>query len=542
MAPFFSVDAIDDRGAVWITEKGDSSKPRKKSDLNKKLPLTELATPKFWVLATGSETFSPSECFNAIIREAKCHPIKKLPKVEKPKREVAQTSSHQNDEAMPARYSEDSIALAFSGDYAEDYRYVAIWGRWMHYDGVRWAHDSTLKVYDLARKVCRSAAAAASNDPTLTDAQREKIPSVFGRSSTVAAIEKLAKADRRHAATVAQWDADHWLLNTNSGVVDLRTGEVFPGWRDAYMTKCCNAKVSFEPPVEWLKFLDTATGGDAELQTFLKRLCGYTLTGLTREQILVFIYGPGGNGKGTFLNTLQWVMGDYATSADMETFTEKKHDAHLTELACLMGARMVTAQETEQGKKWAEARIKKMTGGDPIKANFMRQDLFEYIPQFQLIIAGNHKPALRSVDAAIRRRMRIIPFDVVIPPEKKDVHLSEKLRAEADRILGWCIQGCLDWQEDGLQPPEKVLAATDEYLDGQDTIGLWMTDCCEKSTTVSGEKTELFQSYQKWCGENGEYAKPKKNWLTDLESRGCHQPPTHHTAVIVGICLKNGTQ
>jgi putative DNA primase/helicase len=158
---------------------------------------------------------------------------------------------------------------------------------------------------------------------------------------------------------------------------------------------------------QWLAFLKTITNCDKERQTFLQRVAGYCLTGSTREHALFFGYGTGGNGKGVFLNTLTGLMNDYASVAGMETFTASSSDRHPTDLAMLRGARLVTAQETEEGRKWAESRIKAMTGGDPITARFMRQDFFTFLPNFKLFIAGNHKPGLRSVDEAIRRRMNL---------------------------------------------------------------------------------------------------------------------------------------
>ena len=160
----------------------------------------------------------------------------------------------------------------------------------------------------------------------------------------------------------------------------------------------------------WLAFLAEASGNDAELINFIQRWCGYSLTGDISEHALVFCYGPGGNGKTVLLNTVSAILGDYATVAAMETFVASQFDQHPTDLAMLRGARLVTAAETEEGRAWAETRIKQLTGGDPISARFMRQDFFTYKPTFKLMIIGNHEPALRNVDDAARRRINIVPF------------------------------------------------------------------------------------------------------------------------------------
>ena len=178
----------------------------------------------------------------------------------------------------------------------------------------------------------------------------------------------------------------------------------------------------------WLAFLDETTGGDADLIRFLQQWCGYCLTGETREHALVFVHGGGGNGKSVFLNTITRIMHDYATTAAMDTFTASKFDKHPTDLAMLRGARLVTASETEEGRAWAEARVKQMTGGDPITARFMRQDFFTFFPNFKLFIIGNHKPVLQNVDDAAKRRFNIVPF--TRKPEKPDRELETKLAGE----------------------------------------------------------------------------------------------------------------
>ncbi|HUS53275.1 MAG TPA: phage/plasmid primase, P4 family, partial [Thermohalobaculum sp.] len=324
--------------------------------------------------------------------------------------------------------------------------------------------------YDLVRKICREEAALCDKPGTAT---------MLASAKSVAAVEKLAKSDRRLAATIDQWDADPWVLNTPDGVVDLKTGTIRPHKPDDYATMITATAPGGDCP-RWRKFLDEITGGDADLAAFLQRLAGYSLTGSTREHSLAFLYGTGANGKSVFLGTLAGMLGAYAKTAPIETFTATMTDRHPTDLAMLRGARLVSAQETEEDRRWAESRIKSLTGGDVIAARFMRQDFFEFTPQFKLVIAGNHKPGLRSIDEAIRRRFHLVPFTVTIPPEKRDPDLAEHLKAEWPAILAWAIEGCLAWQRDGLAPPESVLAATAHYLEGQDAIAAWIDDCCKR--------------------------------------------------------------
>src|ERR1017187_1284583 len=206
----------------------------------------------------------------------------------------------------------------------------------------------------------------------------------------------------------------------------------------------------------WRRFLDRVTDGNAELQAFLQRVIGDCLSGSVCEHALFFLYGTGANGKSVFLSTIAGLLADYAKTAPASAFTASSTDQHPTDLAGLRGARFVTAIETEDGRWWAEAKIKSLTGGDRILARFMRQDFFEYVPQLKLVVAGNHKPGLRNVDEAIRRRLHLIPFTVTIAENERDPELTEKLKAEYPGILQWAIEGCLMWQREGLNPPVVV--------------------------------------------------------------------------------------
>ena len=302
--------------------------------------------------------------------------------------------------ARPPAYSDEALALRFAERHVAELRYVALWGKWLLYDGVVWRADDTIHAFDMARRICREAAAELN----------EKGAKAIASAKTVAAVERLAKADRRLAATVSQWDADEWLLNTPDGVVDLRSGELRPHQPEGYLTKvtAVGPSESAKCPL-WRKFLKRITDGDALLKSFLQRVAGYALTGITTEQVLFFGYGLGANGKGTLLHTIAGILGDYHRATPVETFTASQVDRHPTELASLRGARLVTATETEEGRRWAESRIKMLTGGDPVEARFMRQDFFTYMPQFKLFITGNNKPGLRSVDEAMRRRIRPDP-------------------------------------------------------------------------------------------------------------------------------------
>jgi putative DNA primase/helicase len=274
------------------------------------------------------------------------------------------------------------------------------------------------------------------------------------------------------------------------------------------------------PTPAWDKFLVRIMDGHDEVIEYLRRVAGYALTGSTREHALFFCFGLGANGKSTFLNAITGAAGDYHRTAPIETFTSSNHDRHPTDLAGLRGARLVTAVDTEEGRRWAESRIKSLTGGDRIAARFMRQDFFEYTPQFKLIIAGNHRPGLRSVDEAIRRRFNLIPFTVRIPSEERDETLPEKLKAELPGILAWMIRGCADWQDMGLAPPSVVTTATAAYLESEDAVAAWLDEMAERNADGFAKTSDLFESWSKWAEKAGEYTGSQKRFSQALETRG----------------------
>jgi putative DNA primase/helicase len=268
---------------------------------------------------------------------------------------------------------------------------------------------------------------------------------------------------------------------------------------------------------KWLEFLNRIFADDQNLIAYTQRVLGYSLTGSVQEHALFFCYGTGGNGKGVLLGTWHGILGDYSAIAPMSTFTATQNERHPTELAMLRGARLVTAQETEDGHHWAESRIKALTGGDPVSARFMRQDFFTYQPSFKLIVAGNHRPSLRNVDEAIRRRFNLVPFTVTIPPAERDPGLAEKLKEEWPGILAWAIEGCLEWQRIGLVPPSAVTKATEDYLTDEDAVGRFISECCERHPQALAELKDLYAAYKKFCETTGEADMSQKSFSQKLE-------------------------
>ena len=430
----------------------------------------------------------------------------------------ARQAGDRDSEARPPSFSDEALALRFTARHQHQLRYVADWGKWMFIgDGHCWRPENSMLVFDWARTICREASAECQDD---------RLAPSLASAKTVAAVERLARADRRHAATPEQWDRDLWSLNTPAGVVNLRDGLMRDARADDYFSRMTAVAPSEDGCPLWRSFLTTITKRNKDLELFLQRIAGYCLTGSTREHALFFAHGTGRNGKGTFINTLTGILANYAATATMEAFTASPCDRHPTDLAMLRGARLVTAQETEEGRRWAEGRIKALTGGDPITARFMRQDFFTYVPSFKLLAAGNHKPGLRNVDEAIRRRFHLLPFDLKLSADEQDADLPEKLKAEWPGILQWMIDGCLIWQERGLAPPDVVRQATDDYLSAEDALALWIGEKCKQIGYGKTGASWLFASWRQWAAGAGEEPGSQKAFSQALEARGYRKSRT----------------
>jgi putative DNA primase/helicase len=416
-------------------------------------------------------------------------------------------------------FSDEALALRFAERHCDHLRYTAQWGKWMKWTGDHWQEDTTLRAFDLAREICRETASQC----------KSKEAKGLAGAATVAAVERLARSDRKLAAIIDQWDAHPSLLNTPGGTVDLHIGECHDHRSSDYLTQLTAVAPDHEQPTPlWTSFLSRIQNEDSDVIAYLQRMAGYALTGSTREHAMFFCYGTGRNGKSVFLNTLSGIMGSYHRTAPIETFTASNSDRHPTELAGLRGARLVTSIETEEGRRWAEAKIKMLTGGDKISARFMRQDFFEYTPQFKLVIAGNHRPGLRSVDEAIRRRFNLLPFTVTIPNDEQDKNLAERLREEWPGILAWMIDGCIAWQEQELSPPEAVTNATAAYLESEDAVAAWLEDCAQRDPNTFTKSAELFASWTEWATKTGEYVGSQKRFSQKLEDRGFELARDHY--------------
>ena len=407
-----------------------------------------------------------------------------------------------SDSETPVEYSDSALASRLARLHVSDIRYVAGGMGWVAWDGVKWARDVAKRHMAYTRSVCSKASAEALvriQQP----AKAERVAARCASWPVMRNVAQIAETDPAMQVTVERLDADLYLLNVKNGIVDLRTGQLHPHDRAKLCTKVTSVEVDFDRGCpQWHAFLNEACDGDMDLKGYLQRLAGYAATGSTKEHVLAFAHGSGGNGKGTFLGALGAILGDYAAVASADVFLASNNQRHPTELAALMGARLVHAQEIDPSRKWDEAKVKSLTGGDKISARFMRQDLFEFDPQFTLVIAGNTKPEITNVDDAMRRRMHLIPFET--QPARKDVDLPDKLKEEYPAILAWVIEGAKIWLAEGLQPPEVVVRATQEYLEGEDALGRWIEERCVLHPEREVGTTEAFNDFRDWARENNE--------------------------------------
>jgi len=424
--------------------------------------------------------------------------------------------------------TEDSTALAFTARYRDRLLFDHDVGKWFTWTGTRWQCERTCLAFSWARDLARELAKKAPL----------KVQLITSRAAFAGNVEKFARSDRVFAVTSDIWDSDGYLLGTPAGTVDLRSGVLREARQEEFITKATAvAPAETADCPRWMQFLHEATNRDQGLTELLQQFAGYALTGDIKEHALLFVYGDGGNGKGVFLNTIANVMADYAVAAAMETFVSSSTDKHPTDLAMLRGARLVYASETEEGRDWAESRIKQMTGGDRIRARFMRQDFFEYLPQFKLLLIGNHQPNLRNIDDAAKRRFNIVPF--THKPATPDPDLMTKLHAEWPGILRWLIDGCLAWQRVGLVRPPVVTEATAEYFEEQDTIRHWIEERC--NTGKGGlwcSSTDLFTSWSNWANAHGEKPGSVKRFVGALRKLGFKYQRTNTGRGFFGIEAK----
>jgi putative DNA primase/helicase len=309
--------------------------------------------------------------------------------------------------------------------------------------------------------------------------------------------------------------------------------------REDLITRVTNA--SYDPDAKaprWVQFLQEITDDDAELVRYLAQLAGLGLTGVTQDHLFIVLWGDGANGKSVFLETLAYVLGGYAKMADVSTFVATKDNRIRNDIARLHGARLVTANESEQGQRLAEALIKQLTGGDTVSARFLYEESFEFKPQAKFWLRTNNKPVLRGQDDGIWRRVRLVPFDVQIPEDNQDKKLPQKLQGEASGVLNWALGGLRDYLVNGLQTPRKVSDATRQYREDQDLVQHFIDERCQVDLNATVGKTELYEAYRAWTEAEKVFTKNQPEFREEMLRRNFDEGKTGSRRFWRGLKLK----
>ncbi len=392
--------------------------------------------------------------------------------------------------------------------HGDKIRFSFAWKKWFFWDGKTWSTDVNGQILRLAKDTVKHIYEEAAKITDIFQRQAAARWAVSSESERrLNAMVALAQSEPDIPISPQELDTNPDLLNCFNGTVDLKTGKLKPHDPKDFITKIIPVKYQPEAVCPlWLEFLETIFDWNYDLIGFLQRAAGYSLTGDTSEQCLFLLHGYGANGKSTFLNIINHLLGDYAQTADFETFLIKKNETVRNDLARMIGRRFISAIEVEGERRLSEVLVKQLTGGDTIAARFLFGEYFDFRPTFKIWLAANHKPNIRGTDHAIWRRIRLVPFIVTIPEDERDSKLFEKLQDELPGILSWAVQGCLEWQRVGLKIPDEVRSATNEYRSDMDSLGAFLSDCCLVSPEVKVRSGDLYEAYRRWCEDNGEHS------------------------------------
>jgi putative DNA primase/helicase len=422
---------------------------------------------------------------------------------------------------VPAEITDTDIANGkrLAARHGENLRFTVERG-WYVWDGQRWQCDEKMvAIQGFAKETAISIfdEIKASPDPKAMFAHARRSQS----KKSIEAMIWLARSERGIAARLTDFDADGWVLNLANGTLDLRTGEIRAHCREDLISNLVD--ITFDPTAEcelWDSFLWRVLDRNDELYAYLRRFVGYLLVGDTSDQSLHFLYGLGANGKSVFCEVLMRLLGEYAMAVSPDLIMLKRHGGIPNDVARLRGVRAALMNETTQGARFDEAKLKDLTGGDTLTARFLHQEFFDFKPTHRIVIRGNHKPAINGTDEGIWRRLRLVPFTVSIPPDEQDRNLLRKLEAELPGILNWALQGCREWQAQGLKPPPIVADAVRAYREESDTLGRFLGECCQSRPLGQVKSSLLFKRYQEYAQAAGERWIPTKDFPAEMERRG----------------------
>jgi putative DNA primase/helicase len=438
-----------------------------------------------------------------------------------------------NNGHIPQDYQLDHLttdvgnAERFVRQYGEVVKYNPKRKMWLIWQGTHWDWDDNVRVLNLAQKTARSiySEAAIQEDPRYRRALSEWAQSSESNMRLKAMIEQVKP---RVVVELNELDKDGWLYNCANGTIDLLTGQLLPHRKDDLITVC--VPITYDPAAEcpkWLPFLDYITDHNTELQSYLKKAVGYTLTGEIKEQIFFDCYGEqGNNGKTTFLTIVRSLAGDYGTPVPIDLFLYKYRSnaaqGHTESLANIQGKRFVIPHELEQRARLAMGLLKTLTGNDAIKASRKGEHEIEFVPICKIWIYGNYKPIVNETGNSFWRRLKLIPFNVTVPDTEIDINLPFKLHKELSGILNWAIEGCLAWQKEGFGKCDAITDATEKYRQESDELADFIQDACEIGIgrDYFATKKAMKEAYLQWCEDNGRYPMRSSDFAHALTAKG----------------------
>jgi putative DNA primase/helicase len=461
-------------------------------------------------------------------------------------------------------YTDWGLARRLVALHGQDLRYCGPWKEWLTWTGQRWASDDTLQVAAWCKDTIKgiyadaqvyyaaATEAAANNDKAAQDAAKAKADALYAwaikseSTARIAAAIDSARSEHVIPVTPDELDVDLWLFNVQNGTIDAHTGELREHRREDLITKL--APVDRDPTAEfalWDDFLAQAIP-DPALRHFIQKAAGSCLTGDASDDVLLFLYGPGGAGKGTFIGGLLGMLGDYATTVELDTFTsERNSHGPRPDLAALRGMRMVVIEEVDDRQTGVVAMLKKVSGGTSIATRGLHQKTFNFKAQFKAWLLGNKRPRFPDDDSGLWRRLRILPFTHVFTDPDLTIRTTLSTSAMArSRILNWTQEGCLLLQQEGLAQPPIVQAATGEYRSDLDPLNDWLADNTIALTAAWTSFKNLYTDYKSWAGENGvKGVLGSKTFSQRLGARFVSARPSHSgTRGFSGIGLKTGYQ
>ena len=402
-----------------------------------------------------------------------------------------------SERQRPEPLTELGFARRLVDKHGDELRYVVPWNRWLVWDGTRWAPDADGHVQRCMKVIAREVHTALIRGNAAPDMIRAAKRAES--SSGVKGALILAATEPEIAITPDRLDAHPYLLNCRNGVIDLQTGQLLAHHPALLLTKMASAP--YQPDADgttFTRFLERIQPSE-EMRLFIRRLLGLSLEGTVTAHILPIFYGDGANGKSTLTDAVMTALGDYADAADPDLLRARTFDAHPTGVADLFGLRLAVLHESDAGHRLAEGTVKRLTGGDRLKARRMREDFWSFDPSHTFVLLTNHKPGVSGTDEGIWRRLRLVPFEVIIPGPERDEDLGGKLAGEAGAILAWLVAGYLDWRKNGLAEPGKVTEATQAYRAESDPLGRFISERCLCMPAMRAGSSELFKAFEKWC-------------------------------------------